>query len=69
MSVMLLRTASHRGSVIVRGFHPAEDLSLPEGCPFQNTNGLQYARRRAFLIHLLGVSVHLPPERRQAAWR
>ena len=46
---MLLRTASHRGSVIVRGFHPAEDLSLPEGCPFQNTNGFQYADAGLFL--------------------
>ena len=51
---MLLRTASHRGSVIVRGFHPAEDLSLPEGCPFQNTNGFQYAGARLFLSIFLG---------------
>ena len=55
MSVMLLRTASHRGSVIVRGFHPAEDLSLPEGCPFQNTNGFQYADAGLFLSIFLGV--------------
>ena len=51
---MLLRTASHRGSVIVRGFHPAEDLSLPEGCPFQNTNGFQYADAGLFLSIFLG---------------
>lgn len=51
---MLLRTASHRGSVIVRGFHPAEDLSLPEGCPFQNTNGFQHAGVGLFLPIFLG---------------
>ena len=66
----MLRTESDTGgSLIVLGFHPAEVLSLPAGCPVSEDKWLSARRCGAFLTYLFGISVHLPPQRRQVAWR